>query len=191
MACDIVMLKSAAYTGKRDRRFVTVRQGGRLIDAHHRLLAVWAADCAEHVLSHFTHAHPEDGRPRNAIEQARAWSRGEITMTQAREAAYAAHDAAKMSSAAAREAARASGHAVATAHMADHELGAAAYAIRAVRAASSEIDRDEIGRNECHWQRQLLPKEIRDLVLSDQINRNAKFWSLFDQTATSRRRINI
>ncbi|NOH10599.1 MAG: hypothetical protein HND51_03045, partial [Chloroflexi bacterium] len=74
---------------------------------------------------------------------------------------------------------RSAGHAVATAHMADHELGAAAYAIRAVRAASLPNKRDEAGRNECHWQREQLPEAIRALVLSDEELRNQKFWSLF------------
>jgi hypothetical protein len=158
---------------------VTVRQGGTLEDAQHRLLAVWAADCAEHVLDYFCLQYPDDDRPRRAIEQARAWSRGEISMTQARQAAYAAHAAAKIATGAAREAARAAGHAVATAHMADHELGAAAYAIRAVRAASSADVRDEAGRIECQWQRERLPEAIRALVLSDEELRNRKLWSLF------------
>jgi hypothetical protein len=159
---------------------VTVRRGGTLEDPQHRLLAAWAADCAEHVLDHFCSQYPDDDRPRRAIEQARAWSRGEISMTQAREAAYAAHDAAKVALGAAREAARAAGHAVATAHMADHELGAAAYAIRAVRAASPIDTRDEAGWIECQWQRERLPETIRALVLSDQNLRNHKFWSLFE-----------
>ena len=174
------MSNDVTYAGRRDPRFVTVRRGGMLEDGQHRLLAAWAAECAEHVLDLFTAANPEDGRPRNAIEQARAWSRGEITMTQAREAAYAAHAAARETSGAAREAARAAGHAVATAHMADHELGAAAYAIRAVRAASPTDKRAEAGRRECLWQRACLPEAIRDLVLSDQERRNDKLWSLFD-----------
>ena len=101
-------------------------------------------------------------------------------MTQAREAAYAAHDAAKAATGAAREAARAVGHAVATAHMADHELGAAAYAIRAVRAAALAETRTQAGRAECRWQRARLPKAIRALVLSDEAQRNHKFWELFD-----------
>ena len=70
--------------GSRDPRLITVRRGGTLEDADHRLLAVWAAACAEHVLHFFEQAHPGDERPRRAIEQARAWARGEITMTQAR-----------------------------------------------------------------------------------------------------------
>lgn len=174
------MAESASYSGSRDARFVTVRRGGLLDDASHSRLAVWAADCAERVLPLFENAHPDDTRPRAAIDQARAWARGEITMTQAREAAYAAHDAAKSACGAAREAARATGHAVAIAHMADHELGAAAYAIRAVRAAAPDDARDDAGQAECEWQRERLPEQIRSLVLDDQHQRNAKFWSLFE-----------
>jgi hypothetical protein len=37
----------------RDPQFITVRRGGVLKDDDHRLLAMWAADCAEHVLKHF------------------------------------------------------------------------------------------------------------------------------------------
>lgn len=168
------------YKGSRDPRFVTVRRGGTLEDSDHRLLAVWAAACAEHVLHLFEQTHPADNRPRQAIEQARAWARDEITMTLARTAAFAAHDAAREASGAAREAAHATGHAVAVAHMADHELGAAAYAIRAVRAAAAPNDRDDIGRAECRWQRMQLPVEIHDLVLDDERLRNRKCWSLFD-----------
>jgi hypothetical protein len=173
------MSKEIPYAGRRDFRFVTVRRGGTLEDSQHRLLAAWAADCAEHVLDYFRLQHPDDDRPQRAIEQARAWSRGEVSMTQAREAAYAAHDAAKIATGAARESARAAGHAVATAHMADHELGAAAYAIRAVRAASSPNTREDAGRIECQWQRERLPDAIRALVLVDEDLRNHKFWSLF------------
>lgn len=170
----------ARYKGRRDPRLVAVRRGGTLKDGDHRLLAVWAADCAERVLHLFEKAHPRDERPRRAIEQARAWARNEITMTQARRAAYAAHDAAGEASGAAREAARAAGHAVAVAHMADHELGAAAYAIRAVRAAADPRGRDAAGRAECRWQRARLPRRIRELVIDDQRLRNEKCWSLFE-----------
>jgi hypothetical protein len=173
------MSKPPSYTGRRDPRFVTERRGGTLEDAQHRLLAAWAADCAEHVLEYFTARHPGDTRPQRAIAQARAWSRGEISMTEARQAAFAAHEAARATTGTAREAARAAGHAVATAHMADHELGAAAYAIRAVRAASTAERREEAGRLECQWQRERLPTAIRALVLSDEERRNHKLWSVF------------
>ncbi|MFI5259117.1 MAG: putative immunity protein [Candidatus Limnocylindrales bacterium] len=164
----------------RDPRLVTVRRAGTLQDADHHLLAVWAADCAQHVLHLFEQARPGDDRPRRAIDLGRAWARGEITMTQARTAAFAAHAAAREVSGAASEAARAAGQAVAVAHVAAHELGAAAYAIMAARAAAPEGDREDAGRRECQWQRALLPSEIRDLVLDDQRLRNEKFWFVFD-----------
>src|SRR5437879_10571017 len=89
----------------RDPRFVTIRRGGTLTDSDHQLLALWAAACAEHVLDLFESAQPEDTRPRQAIEQARAWVRGEITMTLARMAAGHANAAARDLSGAARHAA--------------------------------------------------------------------------------------
>lgn len=39
-------------------RLVTIRRGGSLTDADHHLLALWAADCAEHVLHHFEAVRP-------------------------------------------------------------------------------------------------------------------------------------
>jgi hypothetical protein len=168
------------YRGPRDPRFVAVHRGGSLEPATHRLLASWAADCAEHVLPLFTAKCPDDDRPARAIGSARAWSRGEATVRDAREAAYAAHAAARdATDAAAREAARAAGHAVATAHMADHELGAAAYAIKAVRLASLPSEAVAAGERECRWQREQLPGAIRELVLSDEELRGAKFPAIF------------
>ncbi|NLV72497.1 MAG: hypothetical protein GXY46_07840 [Actinobacteria bacterium] len=156
----------SSYAGRRDPRFVTIRRGGSLDDANHRLLAAWAADCAEHVSHHFREPYPNDPRPAAAIEQARAWSTSQVTMTQAREAAYAAHEAARASTGAASLSARAAGHAAATAHMADHALRAAAYAVRAVRAASSAEEQDTAARHESEWQIAGLPTEVRELVLS-------------------------
>jgi hypothetical protein len=164
----------------RDLRLVTIRRGGTLTDPDHHLLAVWAAVCAEHVLHLFEQVLPGDNRPRMAIEMARAWSRGEIKMMEAREAAIAANAAARLVTGAAKEAAHAAGQAAAVAHMAAHELGAAAYGIRAARAASPEGDRIEAGRQECRWQREQIPEAIRELVLDDQHLRNPKCWFLFE-----------
>ena len=151
----------------RDRRFVAVPRGGPLDLTRHRLLASWAADCAEHVLPLFTRRHPDDGRPRLAIEAARAWSRGEITVGEARAAAVQAHAAARDAREdEARAVARASGHAVATAHVADYSLGAAAYAVRAVKLASPTHDAGMAGDREHQWQRERLPEAVSELVVS-------------------------
>ena len=70
----------------RDPRLVTIRRGGSLTDGDHHLLALWAADCAEHVLPLFEAVRPEDPRPRDAVEHARRWARGEVAMMRARAA---------------------------------------------------------------------------------------------------------
>src|ERR671939_839347 len=168
------------FTKPRDPRFITVRRGGTLTDSDHHLLALWAAACAEHVLHFFESAKPSDSRPRHAIEQARAWARGEITMSQARTAAGQANAAARDLRGAARHAAYAAGQAAAVAHVAAHELGAAAYAIKAARAAAPEGAGESAGRRECRWQRDQLPEAIRELVLDDQRVRNDICWSVFD-----------
>ena len=164
----------------RDTRFVTIRRGGTLTDSDHQLLALWAATCAEHVLEMFELARPEDPRPREAIEAVRGWVRGELTMMQARAAGGQAMGAARDLRGAARHAAYAAGQAGVVAHVAAHELGAAAYAIKAARASAPEGEGEAAGRLECQWQRAQLPEAIRELVLDDQRLRNDICWSVFD-----------
>lgn len=151
-----------------------------LTDCNHRLLALWAAACAGHVLQLFESVQPSDPRPRQAIEQTRAWARGEIKMSQSRAAGGHAMAAARESSGAARHAAYAAGQAVVVAHVAAHELGAAAYAIKAARAAAPKAEGESAGQLECRWQRDQLPEAIRELVLDDQRLRNDICWSVFD-----------
>jgi hypothetical protein len=163
----------------RDPRFVTIRRGGTLTDSDHHLLALWAATCAEHVLDLFESVRPGDTRPRDAIEHARSWTRGEVNMMQARAAGGHAMAAARDLRGAARHAAFAAGQAAVVAHVAAHELGAAAYAIKAARAAAPESREETAWRRECQWQRARLPDAIRDLVLDDQRLRNDLCWKVF------------
>jgi len=131
---------------------------GRLDSQRHKELALWAAACAEHVLPHFEQRHPEDGRPRQAIEAARAWARGDITCGEARQAALAAHAAAREADdPTARAAARAAGHAAATAHVAGHARGAASYAVKAAAASGATTEPD--------WQRRRLLKRLQPVGL--------------------------
>ncbi len=127
-----------------------------------KAVALWAADCAEHVLPFFEEKRPLDDRPRKAIEAARAWVRDEIACGQARAAAVAAHAAARESDeGAARAAARAAGHAAATAHMAGHARHAAAYAVNAATAATNPNDAAAASATERDWQCQRLPEHLR------------------------------
>lgn len=166
---------------ERDPRFITIRRGGLLTDADHHDLALWAALCAEHVLPLFELIRPDDPRPRQAIEAARAWTRGELKMMETRALGGHAMSAARDLREAARFAAYAAGQAGVVAHVPAHELGAAAYAIKAVKAAAPVDKQDEAGRKECMWQRQQLPDTINELVLDDQKNRNAICWFAFDR----------
>jgi hypothetical protein len=164
---------------ERDPPLVTIRRGGTLTDADHHLLALWAPACAEHVLHLFESAHPEDPRPRLAIEHARAWVRGEVTMMASRTAGGHAMGVARDKGGSARHAAYAAGQAGAVAHVAAHDLGAAAYGIKAVRAAAVPGNAETAGQLECRWQREQLPEPIRELVLADQRMRNHICWSMF------------
>ena len=130
-----------------------------------KALALWAADCAEHVLTYFEKEYPKDDRPRKAIEAGRAWARGVIKMGEARKAALGAHAAARgVNQAAARAAARSSGHAAATAHVAGHAPHAADYAVKAAEAAGVA--------NEREWQYQRLPKHLRSIILPSERFKN-------------------
>ena len=144
----------------RNKRFIAAHRGGPLSADHHRLLAQWAADCAEHVLILYeTECH--DHRPRNAIEAARAWAAGNVRVGVAQKAAVAAHAAAReANNPAAIAAARSAGHAVATAHFAEHSFGAVIYALKAVLAVDRPI------QEETAWQISRIPEPVRDLVIS-------------------------
>ncbi|MDR2929400.1 MAG: hypothetical protein LBV06_00585 [Propionibacteriaceae bacterium] len=168
----------------RDPRFITIRRGGALTDESHHLLALWAADCAEHVVSVFESVRPADQRPRQAIEAARRWVAGAVTMTEAKGLAGAAQTAArevKGVSEAARLATLAAGQAAVVAHVAAHELGAAAYAIRAVMESVPKTGREAARVAERDWQRRRLPEPIRELVFDDQRLRSDLCWHVFDE----------
>lgn len=123
----------------------------------HKSLALWAADCAEHVLPYFEKEYPKDNRPRKAIEAGRAWVRGGITISEVRTIAFAAHAAARNANhIAARAVARSAGHAAATAHVATHAPHAAGYAVAAAEAANITGERE--------WQYKRLSKHLRSII---------------------------
>lgn len=124
----------------------------------HILLARWAADCAERVL-HLFEAKIDDPRPKRAIEVGRAWANNEVRTGVAMKASVAAHAAARaVTDKAAVAAARAAGHAVATAHFADHSMGALIYALIALAAAG------ESPEAELQMQIARLPEPLKDMV---------------------------
>lgn len=131
----------------------------RLDLEQHRSLARWAADCADHVLPLFERACPDDVRPRRAVEAARAWSAGNLSAGAARDAAFAAHAAARQATdPAAQAAARSAGHAAATPHVAGHAAHAAIYATTAASAAG--VADPAAAAEERQWQLSKLPRGL-------------------------------
>jgi hypothetical protein len=128
-----------------------VRSPQTLSEADRRIVAAWAADCAERVLGLFEAEGPGDTRPRDAIARARAFARGDIGVADEIRRRFVGNAAAReVSGPAAVAAAKAAGQTASVAHMGAHALGAAAYAAKAVGLAAA--DRPEAVSEEVHWQ---------------------------------------
>lgn len=143
----------------------TKRQPGALTlsENDRRVLAVWAADCAERTLPVFEAKAPSDTRPREAIDGARAFARGEMRIGHARALAVRAHAAAReVGDAAATAAARAAGHAAAVAHMAAHARGVAYATIAAGLAAPGD---PTAVADEVRWQTSHATRKVRAVLL--------------------------
>lgn len=144
----------------RVRKAAKARSPQTLSESERRLVAGWAATCAERVLWLFEAERPEDGRPRAAIARARAFARGELnTALEIRRRFVDGGAARGLSSPAAAAAARAAGQAAAVCHMGAHALGAAAYAVRA--AALAAPHRPEAAAEEIRWQIAQMTGEVR------------------------------
>jgi hypothetical protein len=143
----------------RDKRFIAEHRGGPLKKEQHCQLITWACDCAGHVV--YLSGEIPDERLIHALNVAEKWVNGNASVGDARKASVTAHAVARESSdPAAIAVARSVGQAVATAHMADHSLGAAWYALKAVKSAGQSPDAER------QWQDEHLPPEIRDLILT-------------------------
>ena len=130
-----------------------------LSEADRRLVAAWAADCAEHVLGLFEAKVPADDRPRALIARAHAFARGELnTAQEIRRRFTGGVPVGEVKDPAAAAAARAAGQAVGVCHMGAHALGAAAYAVKAVGLANP---RPEAVEDEIRWQLDHMSPEVR------------------------------
>ena len=152
----------------RDKIFIAEHRGGLLKKEQRIQLIKWACKCSEHVLHLFS--EPLDERLNKALLVAKEWANGNASVGDAMKASVGAHAVARESANPTSTAvARSVGHAVATAHMADHSLGAALYALKAVKNADKSID------TERKWQNEQLPSEIKDIVLTAMIMKEKAF----------------
>lgn len=123
----------------RDKRFITEHRGGLLTKEQHRQLIFWACKCVENVLPLFTNTIDE--RLTNAIKIAKEWTKDNASVGDTRNSSLDAIAVAnELTNPIEIAVARSIGHAVATAHMADHSLRAAEYALKAIKLADKSID---------------------------------------------------
>lgn len=154
--------KNLKKTAIRSRRysFIAEHRGGPLTKENHRKLIRWARECSEHVLSLI--GRKIDKRLIYALDTAKEWENDNVPTGVAMKASLGAHAVARQSEDPVLKAvARSIGQAVATAHMADHSPGAAFYALKAVKFANKNIEKER------DWQAEKLrelPFEIIETI---------------------------
>jgi hypothetical protein len=100
---------------------------------NHRVLVMWAFDCAKLTLEQFETKYPDERRPRNCLELCEAWARGKIKMPAAKRAILDSHAAAKdIDDPECGALCHAIGHAGATVHVETHALGLPFYELTAI-----------------------------------------------------------
>jgi Imm-5 like putative immunity protein len=131
--------------------------------ADRRIVAAWAADCAERVLGFFEAEAPRDARPRDAVARARAFARGELGTAEGIRRRFEGNAAAReVGGPAAVAAARAAVQAAGVPHMGAHALGAAAYAAKAAGLAAP--GRPAATGEEIDWQLGHMSEAVRSAL---------------------------
>jgi hypothetical protein len=167
---DYELLKNAAKQSIR-YSFIAAHRGGPLTKDNHRKLMRWARECSAHVLPLIS--SNIDCRLVYALQVAKDWENDQVPTGEAMKASLGAHAAARdASNLVSRAVARSIGQGVATAHMADHSVGAALYALKAVKHAGKSIDDEREWQNK---QLQQLPSEIVELVVTTMIKNEEHF----------------
>lgn len=152
----------------RDRRFILEHRGGLLKKEQQVQMILWALQCVQHALD--LYRGRVDERLTNALLIAGKWANGEVSAGEARKAAVKGIELAREINDPVNKAIiRASHHTVATAHMADHSLGGAIYALVAVKLAGYSVHNERI------WQNEQLPPEIKDIILEGRIVKERGF----------------
>ncbi|MFC4137696.1 MULTISPECIES: putative immunity protein [unclassified Microbacterium] len=131
----------------------------KLSEQDRRELVAWTLACAERMLPMFLAEHPEDARPRAALDAAYAFLRGDMDIDDVRNWAFACHAAAREATdAAAVAAARVCGQAAGVAHMAAHARQVPRHTAKAFPGDRER--RDE----ELAWQRAQIPPRFEHYV---------------------------
>jgi len=129
-----------------------------LSDDQRRIVAAWAADCAERVLHLFEREAPDEPAPREGLARTRAYACGDVDAADQILLRFVAGRAARAATTpAGKAAARAAGQASGVAHVGAHALGAAAYAVHAAELAAPGTG----GADELAWQLSTMTEPVR------------------------------
>ncbi|HYG15597.1 MAG TPA: hypothetical protein VEC12_07565 [Bacteroidia bacterium] len=152
----------------RNPHFIALHRGGLLTKEQHIQLMLWACACVEHLLPQLG---IETGECiTNVLKVGRAWAEGKATVGDARRASVQCVAAAKeATNPVAVAIIRAAGHAVATAHMADHSLGPALYGLKALKLTGKPVEPERA------WQNAQLPSGIKEMVKEERAKKEKHF----------------
>ncbi|PST83178.1 hypothetical protein C7T94_11300 [Pedobacter yulinensis] len=156
------MKVSIGKKAEHSRRYAWIAEhrGGPLSLSDRQQLIRWARECIEHVL--FLTEGQADSRILDALNTAKTWEASGVSTGTCMKASLAAHAAARLSSNEIhKNISRGAGQAVATAHMADHSLGGAFYALKAIKIANGNVLAEK------QWQEEklsALPVRLQTLI---------------------------
>jgi hypothetical protein len=149
----------------RDKTWVLEHRGGTLKKEQQKELMKWAIACVNHLLPLLGNKTNE--KIIDAINTGNNWI---LEKAKTGDAMKSAREILKYVRTLDDEleiaVTRAAGHAVATAHMADHSLGPVKYGLDAVKISGGSVEK------EVEWQIANIPDELKGLVLEGLINKN-------------------
>jgi hypothetical protein len=143
----------------RDKKWVLEYRGGSLKIEQQKQLMKWAIDCVNHLLPLLNNNINE--KIINALNTGNNWIIGKAKTG---DAINVSREIIKYVKTLNNELeiaiTRAAGHAVATAHMADHSMGSVYYGLKAIKIHGGSRD------SELNWQIEQIPGEIKELVIN-------------------------
>lgn len=111
---------------------------------NHRVLILWALDCADQTLPQLQLVTPDENRPRQCLDTCRAWAEGRIKMKSAKEAIINCHKAAKQLEEIPAALCHGIGQTGATVHVETHAIGLPMYELTALVLAHGNIRYEKI-----------------------------------------------
>ena len=149
----------------RDKKWILEHRGGCLSNEQHKQLMKWAINCVNHLLPLLNNNINE--KIKETINIGNDWINEKAKTI---DAINKSREIIKYVKTLDNELeitiTRAAGHALATAHMADHSMGPVFYGLKAIKITGGSIE------SEINWQKKNISNDIKELVLEGLKNKN-------------------